>query len=166
MWKSTSELTYPETCVARALREPPRHRADAATGTTSRPGAPEFDFHTGTVWTTHGSYDGTSELALDWSHIDGTESRKATWDGAVLKWEGGGEWRRREAGFAAREETRALSLRGMTCAGCAGRIQRALAAVPGVIEAEVNLALDRAELRRLRGTAEDAELIAAVKAAG
>ena len=72
----------------------------------------------------------------------------------------------REAGFAAREETRALNLRGMTCAGCAGRIQRALAAVPGVIETEVNLALDRAELRRLRGTAEDAELIAAVKAAG
>ena len=55
----------------------------------------------GTVWTTHGSYDGTSELALDWSHIDGTESRKATWDGAVLRWEGGGEWRWREAGFAA-----------------------------------------------------------------
>ena len=28
VWKSTSELGY--------LREPPRHRADAATGTTSR----------------------------------------------------------------------------------------------------------------------------------
>ena len=27
--------------------------------------------------------------------------RKATWDGAVLRWEGGGEWRRRETGFAA-----------------------------------------------------------------
>ena len=56
--------------------------------------------HTGTVWTTHGSWDGTSELTLDWCHIDGTESRKATWDGNVLKWEACA-WRRRETGFAA-----------------------------------------------------------------
>ena len=35
VWKSTSELGYPEKyCVD--LREPPRHRADAVTGTTSR----------------------------------------------------------------------------------------------------------------------------------
>jgi hypothetical protein len=35
VWKSTSELGYPEKyCVD--LREPPRHRADVATGTTSR----------------------------------------------------------------------------------------------------------------------------------
>ena len=27
--------------------------------------------------------------------------RTATWDGDVLKWEGGGEWTRRETGFAA-----------------------------------------------------------------
>ena len=34
VWKSTSELGYPEKhCVD--LREPPRHRADAVTGTTS-----------------------------------------------------------------------------------------------------------------------------------
>ncbi|SFI21306.1 heavy metal translocating P-type ATPase [Albimonas pacifica] len=72
----------------------------------------------------------------------------------------------RGAGFAAREETAALALRGMTCAGCARRIQRALEGVPGVVAAEVNLALDRAEVRRLRGAAEDGELIAAVKAAG
>ena len=35
VWKSTSELGYPEKyCVD--LREPPRHRADVATGTMSR----------------------------------------------------------------------------------------------------------------------------------
>ena len=35
VWKSTSELGYPEKyCVD--LREPPRHRADAITATTSR----------------------------------------------------------------------------------------------------------------------------------
>ena len=42
MWKSTSELGYPEKyCVD--LREP-RHRADAATESVGRP---KFDFHTG-----------------------------------------------------------------------------------------------------------------------
>ena len=43
VWESTSELGHPEKyCVD--LREPPRHRADAATGTTSRRwrGAPEI----------------------------------------------------------------------------------------------------------------------------
>ena len=35
VWKSTSELGYPEKHRV-DLREPPRHRADAATGTTSR----------------------------------------------------------------------------------------------------------------------------------
>ena len=43
VWKSTSELGYPEKyCVD--LREPPRHRADAVAGTTSRRwrGAPEI----------------------------------------------------------------------------------------------------------------------------
>ena len=35
VWKSTSELEYPEN-YCRDLREPPRHRADAVAGTTSR----------------------------------------------------------------------------------------------------------------------------------
>jgi Cu+-exporting ATPase len=35
----------------------------------------------------------------------------------------------------------------MTCAGCAGRVERALQAVPGVAEADVNLALERADVR-------------------
>ena len=43
VWKSTSELGYPEN-IARDLREPPRHRADAVTETTLRRlrGAPEI----------------------------------------------------------------------------------------------------------------------------
>ena len=35
VWKSTSELGYPEKCCM-DLREPPRHRADAVTATTLR----------------------------------------------------------------------------------------------------------------------------------
>ena len=37
-----------------------------------------------------------------------------------------------------------VGIAGMTCAGCAGRVQRALSALPGVHEATVNLALERA----------------------
>ena len=39
-----------------------------------------------------------------------------------------------------------LPVSGMTCAGCAGRVERALAAVPGVTEARVNLATKKAML--------------------
>jgi Cu+-exporting ATPase len=39
-----------------------------------------------------------------------------------------------------------LDISGMTCAACAGRVERALAAVPGVARAEVNLALERADV--------------------
>jgi Cu+-exporting ATPase len=56
-----------------------------------------------------------------------------------------------------------LPITGMTCASCAGRVERALAAVPGVTEAHVNFASERAELR---GSASPASLAAAVRAAG
>ena len=48
---------------------------------------------------------------------------------------------------------------GMTCASCAGRIERALAAVPGVAAATVNLAAETADVR---GDALDAGALAAV----
>ncbi|HOD73595.1 MAG TPA: cation transporter, partial [Candidatus Bipolaricaulis anaerobius] len=37
-----------------------------------------------------------------------------------------------------------LPIRGMTCASCAAHVERALARVPGVASAEVNLATERA----------------------
>ncbi|GAB5550187.1 MAG: heavy metal translocating P-type ATPase [Sandaracinaceae bacterium] len=40
-----------------------------------------------------------------------------------------------------------LSIEGMTCASCSGRVERALVAVPGVHEATVNLATERASVR-------------------
>ncbi|HYW56632.1 MAG TPA: heavy metal translocating P-type ATPase [Polaromonas sp.] len=39
-----------------------------------------------------------------------------------------------------------LPIEGMTCASCVGRVQKALAAVPGVSEANVNLATERASI--------------------
>ena len=56
-----------------------------------------------------------------------------------------------------------LSIEGMTCASCVGRIERALAGVPGVTKAAVNLATERASIQ---GSAESSALIAAVKDAG
>ncbi|MFC7477282.1 heavy metal translocating P-type ATPase [Dankookia sp. GCM10030260] len=59
--------------------------------------------------------------------------------------------------------TLSLPIAGMTCAACAGRVQRALGKVPGIAEATVNLATERAELH---GTAPLPDLVAAVERAG
>ncbi|KWO47184.1 copper-transporting ATPase [Burkholderia ubonensis] len=58
-----------------------------------------------------------------------------------------------------------LDIGGMTCASCAGRVEKALSNVPGVARASVNLATERATVH---GAAplDPAALIAAVTAAG
>ncbi|MGY6634562.1 MAG: heavy metal translocating P-type ATPase [Alkalilacustris sp.] len=58
-----------------------------------------------------------------------------------------------------------LSIEGMTCASCTGRVERALRGVPGVAEAHVNLATDRADIH-LSAPVARADLVAAVRAAG
>ncbi|WP_046656555.1 heavy metal translocating P-type ATPase [Lysobacter capsici] len=69
------------------------------------------------------------------------------------------------AGYSVPSEELVLALRGMNCGSCVGRIEKALTSVPGVLEASVNLATERAKLRMLEGT-DTAALIAAVKRAG
>ncbi|WP_396331840.1 heavy metal translocating P-type ATPase [Burkholderia anthina] len=54
---------------------------------------------------------------------------------------------------------------GMTCASCAGRVEKALAAVPGVARASVNLATERASVHGA-GPLDAPTLIAAVTTAG
>ncbi len=59
------------------------------------------------------------------------------------------------AGYpAAPAETR-LDITGMTCASCVGRVEKALAAVPGVILANVNLATASASVRHDAGVSPD-----------
>lgn len=70
------------------------------------------------------------------------------------------------AGYPVRRETVRLRVEGMSCASCSGRVERALAAVRGVIAARVNLAAEMAEIERFAGSAGMPELIAAVKATG
>ena len=63
-------------------------------------------------------------------------------------------------------QTVKLSVDGMTCASCVGRVERALAAVPGVATAQVNLATETATMQFLSGQADAAALIAASVGAG
>ena len=70
-----------------------------------------------------------------------------------------------QAGYAVAEETVELDVRGMTCASCVARVERVLGRVPGVTEAHVNLASERAQVRVLRGVPVGA-LVAAIERAG
>ncbi len=69
------------------------------------------------------------------------------------------------SGYSVPQHSIDLAIGGMTCASCTGRIEKALSAVPGVLEASVNLATERAHARAL-GHVTTEELIAAVAAAG
>ncbi len=70
------------------------------------------------------------------------------------------------AGYSVREETTELAIEGMTCASCVGRVEKALAKVPGVRQASVNLATERAQVVHLAGAVCAADLEAAVERAG
>lgn len=68
-----------------------------------------------------------------------------------------------KAGYEVPAIATELSIQGMTCASCVGRVEKALQAVPGVNDASVNLATERATVR---GTADVSALILAVENAG
>ena len=56
-----------------------------------------------------------------------------------------------------------VAIEGMTCASCVGRVEKALKAVPGVTNAVVNLATEKATIQ---GSADAADLVAAIEGAG
>jgi len=58
-----------------------------------------------------------------------------------------------------------LAIKGMTCASCAGRVEKALLNVSGVVTAEINLALETAKVSSVDKVTTK-QLIAAVDAAG
>ncbi|MEC4590689.1 heavy metal translocating P-type ATPase [Nitrospirillum amazonense] len=51
-----------------------------------------------------------------------------------------------KAGYDAGTHTVELAIQGMTCAGCVARVEKALRAAPGVVQATVNLATERASV--------------------
>ena len=71
-----------------------------------------------------------------------------------------------KAGYATRQETTELHIEGMTCASCVSRIEKALAAVPGVSTASVNLATEKAVITFPSGAVSRASLEQAVRTSG
>ncbi|ASC86751.1 copper-translocating P-type ATPase [Pseudomonas fragi] len=70
-----------------------------------------------------------------------------------------------QAGYSVPAHSLELDISGMTCASCAGRVEKALAKVPGVKSASVNLATERAHIELL-GQVDPGLLINAVTQAG
>ncbi len=71
-----------------------------------------------------------------------------------------------ETGYEIPTETVILSIGGMTCAACAMHVEKALAEVPGVVAASVNLATEKATVTFIPGMATLADFRKAVAEAG
>jgi Cu+-exporting ATPase len=71
-----------------------------------------------------------------------------------------------QSGYGVISEQLELPITGMTCASCSSRVEKALRKTPGVIEASVNLATERASVTIAPGVADLASLTAAVEQAG
>ncbi|MDT3705553.1 MAG: heavy metal translocating P-type ATPase [Thiobacillus sp.] len=100
-----------------------------------------------------GVTDATVNLATETATVSGTTDL-ASVQRAIEK-----------AGFSVPTESVTLDITGMTCASCSARVEKALSTLPGVLEASVNLATERATVKRVQGTS-TAALIAAVERAG
>ncbi len=72
----------------------------------------------------------------------------------------------RDAGYDVPTETLILPIGGMTCASCANHIEQALKKVPGVLDAAVNLATEKATVTFVPGVAGLADFKRAVADAG
>jgi Cu+-exporting ATPase len=72
----------------------------------------------------------------------------------------------RSAGYEPVERDTELKIDGMTCASCVARVEKALIQVPGVLDASVNLATERARIRAVGSAATPSALAAAVARAG
>ena len=69
------------------------------------------------------------------------------------------------AGYGVRTGMTELLIEGMSCASCVGRVEKALLKVPGVLQASVNLATEKATVQAVDGVS-FATLAAAVQQAG
>ena len=72
----------------------------------------------------------------------------------------------KNAGYMPRMASHDLAVKGMNCASCVGRVEKALRAVPGVVEAGVNLATEKAGVAALAGAVSRQDLVAAIRTAG
>lgn len=70
------------------------------------------------------------------------------------------------AGYPAQVDEVTLDVQDMTCASCVGRVERALMAVGGVLDASINLATETATIRFVTGATTPAEIAAIATRAG
>src|SRR5688572_30294166 len=71
-----------------------------------------------------------------------------------------------DAGYGADVREMTFGVTGMACASCVGRVERALTKIPGVLEASVNLANEKATVGYLTGEVELRDLEKAIEGAG
>ena len=69
-----------------------------------------------------------------------------------------------KAGYTVAKEEFDLAIKGMTCASCVGRVEKALTKMSGVLTVSVNLATETAHVTVTRGIALEALLVAVDKA--
>ncbi len=72
----------------------------------------------------------------------------------------------RGAGYEVPAEALTLRVKGMTCASCVARVERALKGVPGTLKAEVNFAAETAHVEYIPGVASPQDYMKAVRDAG
>lgn len=108
-----------------------------------------------------GALDGVSEASVNFAlnsanvHFDRSKTDTATIAQAV-----------NDAGYSVVENQLSFDIDGMSCANCALRVEKALAALPGVSTASVNFALERADVSALSDSVNDARVIKAIEDAG
>jgi len=69
-------------------------------------------------------------------------------------------------GFEVRTEQRLFDVEGMTCAACSARVEKVLRLEPGVVQADVNLPLERATVTTASGCVSNEALVERVDRAG
>ena len=69
-------------------------------------------------------------------------------------------------GFDVRTERQTFAVEGMTCAACSARVEKVLLGEPGVVDADVNLALERATVTTATGCVTPEALASRVDKAG
>lgn len=70
------------------------------------------------------------------------------------------------ANYPARTESLTYAIKGMSCASCVGRVEKALLAVPGVVNASVNFASESAKVTLLKGAVRKSQITSAIELAG
>ena len=105
---------------------------------------------------------GVSEAAVNLS----TDKVQVTYDPSLTSPQAIIE-RIKRAGYQVPLATLELPITSMTCANCAGTVERSLnKKVPGVLEATVNFATEKASVRYIPGAVSRADMVAAIERAG